>query len=376
MKTFREYTDVVNPAYAVGGASIGPGMGQYLPTADLNLRAQRNKNKRQMLGPKQTVGDQHKKPIKKSDLDQLEKFADRLFAAVGIDVEFTRHFLDRVNDARNQVQITSAELTRLFKQSFKKYGKVISKLGPDAEAVITDMRTDINMPFVIDLKGGQLELIAKTVMRKKGFKTPNPKLAFEGIGEPNIFSQKNPRIPRKKGQPAGSKKHSDLYTDENPRGTIHGLKFATVQDAKASVKKIENSGKKHAHKIQAAIAMEQRAKEMGKTAEAAVYRAYIEKMKKKTKEKNESLWANIHKKRQRIKRGSGEKMRKKGEKGAPTSAQMKRAKEEVEEEAPDTSDAMKRYKSGKAGFTDIAHLKAKGLIKRSDGTKKKSDKYK
>ena len=30
--------------------------------------------------------------------------------------------------------------------------------------------------------------------------------------------------------------------------------------------------------------MEQRAKEMGKTAEAAVYRAYIEKMKKKTKE--------------------------------------------------------------------------------------------
>ena len=46
------------------------------------------------------------------------------------------------------------------------------------------------------------------------------------------------------------------------------------------------------------------------------------------------------------------------------------------ENAPDTSDAMKRYKSGKAGFTDIAHLKAKGLIKRSDGTKKKSDKYK
>ena len=45
----------------------------------------------------------------------------------------------------------------------------------------------------------------------------------------------------------------------------------------------------------------------------------------------ESLWANIHKKRQRIKQGSGERMRKKGEKGAPTPAQMKRAKgEEVE----------------------------------------------
>ena len=43
---------------------------------------------------------------------------------------------------------------------------------------------------------------------------------------------------------------------------------------------------------------------------------------------DESLWANIHKKRQRIKQGSGEKMRKKGEKGAPTAAQMKRAKGE------------------------------------------------
>tara|TARA_E500000318_G_scaffold18538_1_gene19331 strand:+ start:760 stop:1791 length:1032 start_codon:yes stop_codon:yes gene_type:complete len=144
--------------------------------------------------------------------------------------------------------------------------------------------------------------------------------------------EKNPRIPRKKGQPAKSKKHSDLYTDEDPRGTIHGLGFKDVETAKKSVSKIKDSGRSHAHKIQAAIAMEQRARVMGKTAEAAVYRKYINQMKKKTKEKNES--------------------------------------------APNTADAMKRYRAGKAGFTDVAHLKAKGLIKRSDGTKRKSDKYK
>ena len=46
------------------------------------------------------------------------------------------------------------------------------------------------------------------------------------------------------------------------------------------------------------------------------------------------------------------------------------------EKAPNTADAMKRYKAGKAGFTDKAHLKAKGLIARSDGTKRKSDMYK
>ena len=99
----------------------------------------------------------------------------------------------------------------------------------------------------------------------------------------------NPRIPRKKGQPANSKKHSDLYTDENPKGTIHNLGFKNVAKAKASVTKIRNSSRSHAHKIQAAVAMEQRAREMGKTAEAAVYRKYINSMKKKTKSMNEGI---------------------------------------------------------------------------------------
>ena len=35
-----------------------------------------------------------------------------------------------------------------------------------------------------------------------------------------FLAESNPRIPRKKGQPAKSKKHSDLYTDEDPKGTI------------------------------------------------------------------------------------------------------------------------------------------------------------
>ena len=93
------------------------------------------------------------------------------------------------------------------------------------------------------------------------------------------------RVPRKKGQPAKSKKHSDLYTDENPKGTIHGLKFATVRDAEASVRRIRASGKTHAHKTQAAIAMEQRARAANKKAAAAVYRKFIEAQKRKTKQR-------------------------------------------------------------------------------------------
>ena len=89
----------------------------------------------------------------------------------------------------------------------------------------------------------------------------------------------NERIPSKSGQPSKSDKHSDLYTDEDPKGTIQGLKFATPDDAKASVSKIKSSGRSHAHKIQAAIAMEQRAKVMGKAGAAAVYRSFINSMK-------------------------------------------------------------------------------------------------
>ena len=102
------------------------------------------------------------------------------------------------------------------------------------------------------------------------------------------------RIPRKKGQHKNSPSHSDLYTDENPKGTIKGLKFATVKDAEASVRKIKGSGKSHAHKIQAAVAMEQRAREMGKKSAAGVYRSFINGMKKKTKKKNEG-WSQKYK---------------------------------------------------------------------------------
>ena len=115
--------------------------------------------------------------VSKSDLDQIEKYADRLFAAVKIDVEFTKHFLDRVNDERNKKPINTAELIRLFRLTYKKYGKKIAKMNPDAEAVITDMETDVNMPFVLNLdKNGMLDLVAKTVMRKKDFKTKDQKL--------------------------------------------------------------------------------------------------------------------------------------------------------------------------------------------------------
>ena len=106
-----------------------------------------------------------------------------------------------------------------------------------------------------------------------------------------LTADKNPRIARKPGQKAGSDKHSDLYTDENPKGTIHGLGFTDRAKAVQSINKIKGSGKTHAHKMQAAIAMSQRAKvasqrakenEKKKDLGAAhrEYQSYINKNKK------------------------------------------------------------------------------------------------
>ena len=106
-----------------------------------------------------------------------------------------------------------------------------------------------------------------------------------------LAAEKNPRIARKPGQKAKSDKHSDLYTDEDPKGTIHGLGFTDKAKAKQSVSKIRGSDRTHAHKMQAAIAMSQRAKvasqrakdpekkkDLGQAHKA--YQSYINKNKK------------------------------------------------------------------------------------------------
>ena len=117
--------------------------------------------------------------VTQNQLDTLEGVLDKVFSKVGIDVEFTRHFIDRVNDTRNIKPISIKELAMLFKKEFIKYGKPIAQLGPDAQAVMKDLETDINIPFVLNWNGEELELVAKTVMRKKNFTTPNKEFTVE-----------------------------------------------------------------------------------------------------------------------------------------------------------------------------------------------------
>ena len=112
---------------------------------------------------------------------------------------------------------------------------------------------------------------------------------LRGLMEKSIGKsiQRNPRIPKKyEGQDPSE--HSDLYTDEDPKGTIKGLGFKDKATAEKSINIIKRSGKTHAHKIQAAMAMEQRARfhpnpTPGIKAAQKVYANFIEEMKRKTK---------------------------------------------------------------------------------------------
>ena len=201
--------------------------------------------------------DEVDKEISQSDLSQLERFADKLFAKVGIDIEFTKHFLDRVNDERNKKQITMSELTRLFKQEFKRWGKPIAQMGPDAEAVMKDLSTDINMPFALrwDRENQELDLVAKSVMRKPDFKTSNPEFPVEAKDdeyEPHMMYKGNKKDYKAKF-PTKKKHHDSLmkkgYDHDDPEtkrieempiplSTMYGLVIDGKYVAKGSKEKM------------------------------------------------------------------------------------------------------------------------------------------
>ncbi len=80
---------------------------------------------------------------------------------------------------------------------------------------------------------------------------------------------KDPKVGTGK-KPKGSDRR--LYTDENPKDTV-SIKFATIKDAKDTVKKVKNINKPFARKIQILTVAEQRAKVMNKDSVVKIFKA-------------------------------------------------------------------------------------------------------
>ena len=108
-----------------------------------------------------------------SQLNQIEKYAEKQLSPE--DIEFTKHFFDRVNDTRNGKEISDAELTGFFKRLARHKKQFKEFLDKYQQIVVKDKRNGINIPFVKQAN----QIIAKTVMRKDDFQTSNPSLSVE-----------------------------------------------------------------------------------------------------------------------------------------------------------------------------------------------------
>ena len=78
-------------------------------------------------------------------------------------------------------------------------------------------------------------------------------------------------------KPKGSGRR--LYTDENPKDTV-SIKYATVKDARDTVRKVKNIKKPFARKIQILTVGEQRAKVMKKRAVVNIFKKGKNKIRK------------------------------------------------------------------------------------------------
>ena len=245
MKSFRYFTEYVNastPAFAVGGASTGPGMGQYSPVADLN--AQKKKQRRTKQDP----------DIKDSPGTEPAKYYAKDASGKGM-AKSTKQARDRhftkgaAKDDDDPSAYKPAPGDKGAKTNLSKYTKKYRKMyGEDAEddELARDMAAaQRKMQGAREKK--RLKVRHKTQMDRLKTATPDEK--------------------------------KDLKTRQDAESKSNAI---------AIKRDIENI------------------------------------------RRTEGLWDNIRKKKERIKKGSGEKMRKPGEKGAPTPAQLKRAQEDFE----------------------------------------------
>lgn len=116
------------------------------------------------------------KPLTSEEFKALHQHLDHIWKHLGIEIDFTKHFVERANDPRNKKQITVCELEKLFTDVATKYGTMIAnKVKPESDSafdsVLTDISTKVNSPVIVewDKQKRRLRLYAKTVMRVNHF---------------------------------------------------------------------------------------------------------------------------------------------------------------------------------------------------------------
>ena len=112
-----------------------------------------------------------------TELKKLESVLDSMFRAAGLDIAFTRHFLERINGSRGYGGTVSIpEIQNAFRKTYSKYASRISTHPADWKAIINDVSRDLNMPFVLKWDGRMKQMVMQTAMKKRDLLSPDPKL--------------------------------------------------------------------------------------------------------------------------------------------------------------------------------------------------------
>jgi len=120
--------------------------------------------------------------VPEPEIDDIDNYADDVLDPIDIDIP--PHFVDRVNDKRNNPPIETDELYDFFDKLSDEKDE-LEDLLDQGEVVAVDSDTNINIPLTKDNRKSKLRnkvvAVAKTIMRKQNFATSNTKLVFEKI---------------------------------------------------------------------------------------------------------------------------------------------------------------------------------------------------
>jgi len=137
------------------------------------------------------AGDLLKEFVGPEDIQTLDTELDDKYRTIPLDIHFSKHFADQVNLLRNKKPITPEELQALFNKIYSEYGTQFKNLSIDAQGILRDLSTNINVPFYIakNPKSNKLNLIptkrlvAATVMRNPDFIPNNSKDVVYPVNE-------------------------------------------------------------------------------------------------------------------------------------------------------------------------------------------------
>ena len=123
--------------------------------------------------------------ISRSELAQIEPIIDNFFKKYGIDVDFQgkfTHFIERLNDPRNESTIRLEDIENLFRDLAAEYGEDIANQIRQKQptAVASDFQFDvpIHMPFMLEFnpRNGLIKLIPRTIKaQRRKWQSNNPK---------------------------------------------------------------------------------------------------------------------------------------------------------------------------------------------------------